>query len=262
MQKQIKPNIKAYLSRDAFYLLLFVGLFVIPFALAERNVIKPDAPTKLSQRTLTFVERVMYQRVVEDVYWRHRIWPKERLDPKPSLDAIMPQAQLEKKVSDYLRKSQALADYGQRPITAELLQVEMDRMARQTRQPDVLRELFEALGNDPFVIAECLARPALAERLLAHSRVEQPKQTSQTDGRIAFGTVNYTLPIISDLPGGCIEDTWTPTSTANAPTARSFHTAIWTGSEMIIWGGQDNHSIFLTPEGNITLARTVGHQRA
>ena len=42
----------------------------------------------------------------------------------------------------------------------------MDRMAKHTRQPDVLRELFAALGNDPFVIAECLARPALAERLL------------------------------------------------------------------------------------------------
>ena len=42
----------------------------------------------------------------------------------------------------------------------------MDRMAQHTKQPEVLRELFEALGNDPFVIAECLARPVLAERLV------------------------------------------------------------------------------------------------
>jgi hypothetical protein len=42
----------------------------------------------------------------------------------------------------------------------------MDRIAKHTKQPEVLRELFEALGNDPFVIAECLARPALAQRLL------------------------------------------------------------------------------------------------
>ena len=41
-------------------------------------------------------------------------------------------------------------------------------MARNTKQPEVLRELFEALGNDPFVIAECLARPAVAERLVAN----------------------------------------------------------------------------------------------
>ena len=76
------------------------------------------------------------------------------------------QAQLERKVTDYLRKSQALEDYWQRPITGEQLQAEMDRMAKHTKQSEVLRELFEALGNDPFVIAECLARPALSERLL------------------------------------------------------------------------------------------------
>src|SRR5437764_13789852 len=46
-----------------------------------------DAPTKVSQRTLTFPDRVTYQRAMEEVYWRHRIWPKERPDPKPSLDA-------------------------------------------------------------------------------------------------------------------------------------------------------------------------------
>ena len=32
----------------------------------------------------------------------------------------------------------------------------------------MLQELFEALGNDPFVIAECLARPALADRLITN----------------------------------------------------------------------------------------------
>ena len=121
-------------------------------------------PSNPSERTLTFAERVSYQRAIEDVYWRHRIWPRDRPDPKPSLDTVMSQAQLEKKVAEYLRDSQALEDYWQRPITAEQLQAEMDRMAQHTRQPDLLRELFEALGNDPFVIAECLARPALAER--------------------------------------------------------------------------------------------------
>src|SRR5437660_1547305 len=126
----------------------------------------PEAPSNLSQRTLTFAERVAYQRAIEEVYWRHRIWPKERPDPKPSLDQVMSQAQLEKKVADYLRNSQALQDYWERPITSEQLEAEMDRMAQHTKQPQVLRELFEALGNDPFVIAECLARPALAGRLL------------------------------------------------------------------------------------------------
>src|SRR5881397_3244667 len=122
--------------------------------------LRAEGAANVSQRTLSFEERVSYQRAIEDVYWRHRIWPKERPDPKPSLDAVMSQAQIEKKVADYLRNSQALEDYWQRPITAEQLQADMDRMAKNTKQPEVLRELFEALGNDPFIIAECVARPA------------------------------------------------------------------------------------------------------
>jgi hypothetical protein len=67
-----------------------------------------DGSAKSSRRTLSFAERVAYQHAIEDVYWRHRIWPKERPDSKPSLDAVMSQAQIEKKVTDYLHKSQAL----------------------------------------------------------------------------------------------------------------------------------------------------------
>ena len=51
----------------------------------------------------------------------------------------------------------------------------MERMARDTKQPEVLHELFDALGNDPFVIAECLARPVLAERLIADLSRSQDK---------------------------------------------------------------------------------------
>ena len=72
---------------------------------------RAEAPRRVSETRLTFAERVAYQRAIENVYWRHRIWPKERPDPKPSLDAVMSQAQLEKKVADYLRKSEALKDY-------------------------------------------------------------------------------------------------------------------------------------------------------
>src|ERR1051326_386172 len=174
MKKQVAPSSKAHLIRNAFYLLLLLTVCVIPFALAQRTV---------SKRTLTFADRVAYQRAIEDVYWRHRIWPKERPDSKPSLDAVISQAQLEKKVKSYLRNSEALEDDWQRPITAEQLQAEMDRMAQNTRQPEVLQELFEALGNDPSLIAECLARPLLAERLLAHPAIERVKQQSRTFDR-------------------------------------------------------------------------------
>ena len=207
--------------------------------------LRSESPPSILQRTLTFAERVSYQRAIEDVYWRHRIWPKERPDPKPSLDAVMSQAQLEAKVADYLRKSQALEDYWQRPITADQLQAEMERMAQHTKQPKVLRELFDALGNDPFVIAECLARPVLAERLLADSASEQVKQMSRTYEQVAAAAVNYSLPSIYDQ-GGCSDDTWTAISTTNAPSARYHHTAVWTGTEMIVWGGANATRILNT----------------
>ena len=198
----------------------------------------PQASLQLSEKTLSFAERVTYQRAIEDVYWRHRIWPKENPYPWPSLDTVMTQVQVESKVADYLRKSQALEDDLGRPITAEELQAEMDRMAQHTKQPEVLHELFEALGNDAFVIAECLARPLLAERLLAHSASEQLKQTSRTYDQVVAATGNYRLPSISD-EGGCTDDTWTSTSLTGPPDGRVGHTAVWTGSEMIVWGGFD-----------------------
>ena len=166
----------------------------------------PEAPAKDSNRRLTFEERVSYQRAIEDVYWRHRIWPKENPDPKPSLDAVMSQAQLENKVAGYLRDSLALEDYGQKPITAEQLQAEMDRMAWDTKQPEVLRELFEALGNDPAVIAECLARPILAERLIADlSAQDQTRhvESPQTDALRAMSVATTLGQVVYTLPGNC-----------------------------------------------------------
>jgi N-acetylneuraminic acid mutarotase len=204
-------------------------------------------------RTLSFADRVAYQRAIEDVYWRHRIWPDTNPGPKPSLDAMMSQAQIEKKVEDYLCNSQPLENYWQRPIARDELQTEMERMASHTRQPEVLRELFEALGNDPFVIAECLARSVLTERLIADlstqhqtecfeslrtAEPQMPKKLAAIDSTPnAFGVqVNrsYTLPMIAGPLGAC---RWTATSTTNAPAARTAHTAVWTGSEMIVWGG-------------------------
>src|SRR5437016_5025785 len=233
------------------------------------SFLAPATPAKVLHRTLTFEERVAYQRAIEEVYWRHRIWPKENANAKPSLDAVMSQAQLENKVADYRRESQALEDHSQRPITAKDLQAEMDRMAQHTRQPEVLRELFDALGNDPFFIAECLARPVLAQRLLTEfNDRDRVKKVAAIETRSlpsslaaahrgftfyladpsarltstpnAFGVqVNhpYHLPKIASPSGGCIDDTWTATSTVNAPSQREYHTAVWTGSEMIVWGG-------------------------
>lgn len=43
-------------------------------------------------------------------------------------------------------------------------------------------------------------------------------------------------------------DTWTTINTTNAPSARHHHTAVWTGSKMIVWGG-GNDSVHLNDGG-------------
>jgi hypothetical protein len=63
---------------------------------------------------------------------------------------------------------------------------------------------------------------------------------SQVRNAITAPGSNYTLPKISE--GGCIDDMWTPT--AGAPSARSGNTAVWTGSEMIVWGGASSPNYF------------------
>ena len=216
------------------------------FGVNAHESVSSLAASAIRNRTLTFADRVAYQRAIEEVYWGYRIWPKENASPKPPLDAVMSQTEIQKKVEDYLRNSQLLEDSWHRPITAERLQTEMDRMAQHTKRPEVLRELFKALGNDPFIIAECLARPVLAERSLPklYGRDKNPSGSPLTNAEnwVASAMItqvsNYTLPEI--VGGGCVDDTWTATSTTNAPDSRHVHTAVWTGSEMIVWGGFDS----------------------
>ena len=63
------------------------------------------------------------------------------------------------------------------------------------------------------------------------------------------GVTSYTLPVIASPSGGCTDDTWTPTTLINAPVARWAHTAVWTGSEMIVWGGGMDTGVYFNTGG-------------
>src|SRR5256884_2313597 len=131
MKRPVPPPTGAHLLRGAFYVLLLLAgtLMVASF--------HPDAKARASNPAvagLTLADRVAYQRAIEEVYWRHRIWPKENGKAKPPLDKVMSQAQIEKKVEDYLRNSKALEDYWQKPITPDQLQAELERMVSHTKK--------------------------------------------------------------------------------------------------------------------------------
>src|SRR5437867_763727 len=103
---------------------------------------------------LSFEERLRAQTAIERVYWRHRLWPAENHAQRPPFEALVSGSQLRAEVEDYLRKSVALETIWKRPITTEQLQPEMARMARESRQPEVLGEIYAALGHDPLLVAE------------------------------------------------------------------------------------------------------------
>src|SRR6476620_7930187 len=199
----------------------------------------PEAPTKASHPAaaeLTFAERVAYQRAIEDVYWRHRIWPKANAGPKPPLDKVMSQAQIEKKVEDYLRDSQALEDYWQRSITPDQIQAEMERIASHTKQPGELREIFAALGNDSLVIAECLARPVLTERLITELYARDQRFHGELKRRAEAELRSHTtVTQMKQTSGMYTEIEWIKTDSANdgsAPVdAKSAQAVKMNGSE-------------------------------
>ncbi len=162
-------------SRLSFGNLLLTAVLVcvagmsIQAAAAERREAAPSPRSQAAispARSLTLAERVEYQRRVEQVYWSHTLWPSENPRPKPALSEVVSDEAIQLEVENYLLETAALETYWNRRITGDELQAEMDRMARSTRSPDVLRELFAALDDDPYVIAECLARPAIADRLI------------------------------------------------------------------------------------------------
>src|SRR4051794_40042442 len=57
---------------------------------------------------------------------------------------------------------------------------------------------------------------------------------------VFFASASSSLSAVGDRPSDCVDDTWTPINTINVPTARFNHTAVWTGTEMIVCGGESD----------------------
>ena len=316
----------------------YVSLFGICCIIVLMNA-GAHGGTETSNNSLSITDRIECQRAIEKIYWKHAIWPADNSGSKPEFESVIPERILAGKVDDVLRKSQALEFFWQRPITAEQLQAEVERMAKNTRNPVVLQEIWSALHNEPYLIAECIARPLLADRLIRNwyaydkrfhaelrasiqneikhyagakemkllsgeynetvwvkeagqesnanqlllnkeewdalikelSSEQKPHEDAenfyvraileQSANRIKTASVvwkkqsfdewwnkikdtlslqaaeqqfNYRLPVIASY--ACTNDTWTPT--LYKLVERYGHTAVWTGTEMVIWGGK------------------------
>ncbi|WP_041068093.1 Kelch repeat-containing protein [Thiolapillus brandeum] len=121
-------------------------------------------------------QRIVCQTSIEDLKWLHRTWPDENPTAKPPRSEILSDALIRARVEKSLRMEAALEGVYGIAITTPMLQAELDRMARNSKMPDRLREMFNALDNDPVAIAECIARPALVEKKLYNSYVWDNRQ--------------------------------------------------------------------------------------
>jgi N-acetylneuraminic acid mutarotase len=112
-----------------------------------------------AERVLSFEDRLACHEAIERVYYSHQIGAT-----RPFEEAV-PREVLERKVRTSLLQSVALEQWWRTSITAESLERELERIARNTRLPERLLEVYRALGSDSVLIQECLARPVLVDRL-------------------------------------------------------------------------------------------------
>lgn len=140
-------------------LLLILGILANQYVLAGSKELRPFG----------IEQRVSCQKIIEDIRWSHRIWPPGNKSQKPPRSKVLSDDQISNAVENVMRMETALSGLYGSNISKDMLQREMDRMARNTKDPARLQELFVSLGNDPTMIAECLARPVLVKRQMQRS---------------------------------------------------------------------------------------------
>ena len=193
---------------------------------------------------------------IEDVYWQNRIWPSSNPGPKPDLTEVLDREVIDARARRVLNILDEVKERWNLSVDAHRLQLELDRLAANTRAPNRLEQLFAALDHDPLRLARALALPTYANRLAAQLRLTGTTPPSNTDVATGHAVLEDWMPI--ELPPivgrqgfgpeagtdtvTCTDDTWD--TFMEEPTPRGLHTAVWTGSEMIIWGGSRNNEIY------------------
>jgi len=152
------------MSRPSSSVFAFVALALV--VVAPARAAEPDG-----SGVLTLDSRIAAQVLIERFWFDHREaagTPDDAaaLDPDAAFAAAMPPTALREKVEKSLARSRVLRERYGIALSPEMLRGEVARMAKETRDPARLRELFATLGNDGLLIAETLGREGLSERIL------------------------------------------------------------------------------------------------
>ncbi len=121
---------------------LILILFIVAILINICNIVFSKEAIKERKSLITIEDRVACQFAIEKVYWRHRIWPKENKRPKPSLNSVISNELLREKVEDIIRMDNAIKFYTGKTISGKLIQNEINRIAKNTKQPQILKEIL------------------------------------------------------------------------------------------------------------------------
>src|SRR5262245_9439469 len=112
------------------------------------------------------------QEAIARVYYSHVIGAM-----RPFEEAV-PRSVLERQVRAYLEQSRAWEERHRQAITESLLAAEWDRIERSTKMPERLREIVDVLQGDRELLRECVARPALVQRVDPRGRPDEAIEVS------------------------------------------------------------------------------------
>ncbi|GAA4817278.1 hypothetical protein GCM10011365_13240 [Marinicella pacifica] len=178
----------------------------------SKDVVKPLPLAWTNLNQAEYIDNLVEcKTAIDELKWSYNLWPEENKSPKPLFSEVVDTDKIRQSVLENLKMEAVLAKRFNFEITPEMLQHDLDRMARQTKDAKRLKELFDVLNNDPTTIAQCVSRPYLVQKKLAnqfnfnntiHAEVKQKAQreldkyllSNNTDDTTAqINTITYGL---------------------------------------------------------------------
>jgi len=124
---------------------------------------------RLEAGGLTLEDRIQYQSLMERIYLEQRDTAALEAPKAVSVEQPIPREEIHRKIFTRLRMTIALEKIWGQSITESALQTEYRRILENSRDPELLQELFGALDEDSDVIARLLVQPILVRHRLHES---------------------------------------------------------------------------------------------
>jgi len=224
------------------HVIIFTVMMIVLFSSVKA---KTNAWSTIPQES--YIEKlVTCQKIIKEQQWQYTIWPKQNKRPKPSYSKRLDRDKIYDQVIKTLKMESILYDKYNFQLSHEKLQSELDKAVRNSKLPRRLLQLFSRLDNDADSIVECVIRPVLIRNEFIKAFKGQNNELVDKPLKglsLSINAESFSLPAMinkSNLNESNLfnmTNTWQDISTSSAPVARKNHTAVWTGSKMIIWGG-------------------------